>query len=193
MLRQEVYELDVDALRRRASRFRCVCSPPPPTTATSAACSQRARTGTRSFSSPRARRSPITTSSICARSRSLTIRKHSRAHPDPRVAHTLNLIIDELRQRSAVHRDRLRTRAPVQRLRTIRQIDSLINEVQNEHHLAYTETHYTNDAIEPPAGSARRSAVSFTCALRSADLRAHRVHTVARLLFRSRSTCAVMR
>ena len=32
---------------------------------------------------------------------------------------------------------------------------ALIREVQNEQHLLYTETHYTNDAIEPATGSAR--------------------------------------
>ena len=32
---------------------------------------------------------------------------------------------------------------------------ALIREVQNEQHLIYTETHYTNDAIEPATGSAR--------------------------------------
>ena len=81
-LRQEVYELDVDALRDRPAEAGAGCSPPPRTTATSAGCSRAAATATRSSSSPRARRSPTTTSWTCA---------PRRCTPDPRIAHTLNL------------------------------------------------------------------------------------------------------
>ena len=52
-------------------------------------------TGTPCSWSPRARRSPTTTSSTCAPARSA---------PDPRIAHTLNLQVRRVRQRAAVGR-----------------------------------------------------------------------------------------
>lgn len=75
--------------------------------------------------------------------------------PDPRVAHTLNLLIDELGnvQQSIVVGYK-RTRQFSDPDFTSDQV-ALIREVQNEQHLVYTETHYTNDAIEPATGSSR--------------------------------------
>jgi RHS repeat-associated protein len=75
--------------------------------------------------------------------------------PDPRVAHTLNLSIDELgnaQQSIAVAYKRARQFSDPDFMAD--QV-ALIREVQNEQHLVYTETHYTNDAIEPATGSAR--------------------------------------
>ena len=75
--------------------------------------------------------------------------------PDPRVAHTLNLLTDELgnvQQSIAVGYKRTRQFSDPDF--TSDQV-ALIREVQNEQHLVYTETHYTNDAIEPATGSAK--------------------------------------
>ncbi|HEU4834999.1 MAG TPA: RHS repeat-associated core domain-containing protein, partial [Pyrinomonadaceae bacterium] len=75
--------------------------------------------------------------------------------PDPRVAHTLNLLIDEfgnVQQSIAVGYKRAQQFTDPDF--TAEQV-ALIREVQNEQHLVYTETRYTNDAIEPATGSAR--------------------------------------
>lgn len=75
--------------------------------------------------------------------------------PDPRVAHKLNLSIDELgnvQQLIAIGYKRARQFSDPEF--TADQV-ALIREVQNEQHLVYTETRYTNDAIEPAAGSSR--------------------------------------
>lgn len=75
--------------------------------------------------------------------------------PDPRVAHTLNLSIDEfgnVQQSIAAGYKRARQFSDPDF--TADQV-ALIREVQNEQHLIYTETRYTNDAIEPATGSSR--------------------------------------
>jgi RHS repeat-associated protein len=73
--------------------------------------------------------------------------------PDPRVAHTLNLSFDEygnIQQSIAVGYKRARAFTDSE----LNPHLGLINEVQGEQHLAYTETRYTNDAIEPETGTA---------------------------------------
>ncbi|HKG62047.1 MAG TPA: SpvB/TcaC N-terminal domain-containing protein [Pyrinomonadaceae bacterium] len=75
--------------------------------------------------------------------------------PDPRVAHTLNLSIDEfgnVQQSIAVGYKRVRQFDDPDY--TADQV-ALIREVQNEQHVVYNETHFTNDAIEPATGSSR--------------------------------------
>lgn len=74
--------------------------------------------------------------------------------PDPRVAHTLNLLIDDLgnvHQSIAVGYKRAQQFSDPDF--TADQV-ALIRDVQSQQHLVYTETHYTNDAIEPATGSA---------------------------------------
>jgi RHS repeat-associated protein len=74
--------------------------------------------------------------------------------PDPRVSHTLNLLVDEfgnVQQSIAVSYQRAQPFSDQDF--TADQV-ALIRDVQNEQHLVYTEAHYTNDAIEPAAGSA---------------------------------------
>ncbi len=73
--------------------------------------------------------------------------------PDPRVAHTLNLSFDEygnIQQSIAVGYKRARLFADSELTEHL----GLIRDVQGEQHLAYTETHYTGDVIEPAAGTA---------------------------------------
>ena len=75
--------------------------------------------------------------------------------PDPRVAHTLNLLIDEfgnVQQSIAVGYTRAQQFSDPD---FIADQVALIRDVQNEQHLVYTETRFTNDAIEPDGGSAR--------------------------------------
>jgi RHS repeat-associated protein len=74
--------------------------------------------------------------------------------PDPRVAHTLNLLIDEfgnVQQSIAIGYKRVRQFSDPDF--TADQI-ALIRDVQNEQHVVYTETRFTNDAIQPATGSA---------------------------------------
>ncbi|HKU77697.1 MAG TPA: SpvB/TcaC N-terminal domain-containing protein [Pyrinomonadaceae bacterium] len=73
--------------------------------------------------------------------------------PDPRVAHTLNLSTDELGnvlQSIAVGYRRVR---PFSDPEFTQDQINLIRNVQAEQHLAYTETRYTNDAIQPVSGT----------------------------------------
>ena len=75
--------------------------------------------------------------------------------PDPRVAHTLNLSTDKfgnVLQSIAVGYRRVRPFTDPEF--TPDQVN-LIRRVQAEQHLAYTETQYTIDAIQPSSGSAR--------------------------------------
>jgi RHS repeat-associated protein len=74
--------------------------------------------------------------------------------PDPRVAHTLNLSTDELGnvlQSIAVGYRRVR---PFSDPEFTQDQVNLIRNVQAEQHLAYTEAHFTNDAIQPASGAA---------------------------------------
>ena len=74
--------------------------------------------------------------------------------PDPRVAHTLNLSTDEfgnVLQSIAVGYRRVR---PFSEPEFTQDQVKLIRDVQAEQHLAYTETSYTNDAIQPASGTA---------------------------------------
>jgi len=73
--------------------------------------------------------------------------------PDPRIAHTLNLSFDEygnILQAIAAGYQRVQ---PCADPALTAHLD-LIHKVQGESHLAYTEAHFTGDAIEPAAGSA---------------------------------------
>jgi YD repeat-containing protein len=69
--------------------------------------------------------------------------------PDPRIAHTLNLKIDEyghIQQSVAVVYPRLGTYVDA----TLKDgAQALIHQVQSELHLVYTETRYTNDVLDP--------------------------------------------
>ena len=72
--------------------------------------------------------------------------------PDPRVAHTLNLSFDEygnIQQSFAVGYKRAKPFADSDLTEHL----DLIRAVQAEQHLAYSETHYTDDAIAPLAGA----------------------------------------
>lgn len=75
--------------------------------------------------------------------------------PDPRVAHTLNLSTDEIGnvlQTIAVGYRRVR---PFSDPEFTEDQVRVIRNVQAEQHLAYTENHYTTDAIQPASGTAR--------------------------------------
>jgi RHS repeat-associated protein len=68
--------------------------------------------------------------------------------PDPRISHTLNLSFDEygnVQQSVAVGCPRVRQFNDSDLVA----VSDLIREVQRERHIAYTETHYTTDAIGP--------------------------------------------
>lgn len=75
--------------------------------------------------------------------------------PDPRVAHTLNLSTDEfgnVLQSIAAGYGRVR---PFSDPNYTQDQINLIRSVQAEQHLIYTESSYTNDAIQPVSGTAR--------------------------------------
>ncbi len=75
--------------------------------------------------------------------------------PDPRVSHTLNLSTDEygnVLQSIAVGYRRVR---PFSDPDYTQDQVNLIRNVQAEQHLSYSETTYTNDAIQPASGTAR--------------------------------------
>ena len=80
MLRQEVYELDVDALRDGAEQRRCKLFSAAEHNCHIRACSREAATATRSSSSPRARRSATTTSCDLRRPRELKPDPRDRSH-----------------------------------------------------------------------------------------------------------------
>lgn len=74
------------------------------------------------------------------------------ADPDPRIAHTLNLRFDDygrVQQSVAVVYPRLVDYTPPLNTLDTEQI-ALINEVQKERHLAYTETHFTRELDADP-------------------------------------------
>lgn len=73
--------------------------------------------------------------------------------PDPRIAHTLNLSFDDygnIQQAVAIGYPRQRMFADPALPAHV----ALIREVQREQHIAYTETHYTDDAIDAAGGTA---------------------------------------
>ena len=75
--------------------------------------------------------------------------------PDPRVSHTLNLSTDQygnVLQSIAAGYGRVR---PFNDPDYTQDQVNLIRNVQAEQHLSYSETHYTNDAIQPASGTAR--------------------------------------
>ena len=72
--------------------------------------------------------------------------------PDPRVAHTLTLSFDDFgnaQQSIAVSYRRARPSADA----TLAAQQTLIRDVQSEQHVAYMETRYTADAIDRPTGT----------------------------------------
>ena len=73
--------------------------------------------------------------------------------PDPRIAHTFNLSFDEygnVQQSVAVAYPRERTFSDP----TLVEFANLIQEVQSECHVSYTETHFTTDTIGPESATA---------------------------------------
>mgnify|MGYP001591386205 CR=1 FL=1 len=78
--------------------------------------------------------------------------RHTAPSPDPRIAHTLNLRFDEYGralQSVAVVYPRLVPYAPPRNTLTPEQL-ALIRAVQSERHLAYTETHFTDELPRDP-------------------------------------------
>ncbi|MFN0165538.1 MAG: SpvB/TcaC N-terminal domain-containing protein, partial [Bryobacteraceae bacterium] len=138
-LRQEVYELDVDALEdgehRRVRLF---------SAATHNCHIQRLQ----EQATNRHAVFLVTESEAITYHYELDLRQTS-LQPDPRIAHTLNLKVDgygHVLQSAAVTYPRIEQFADAslspQALRRTR-------EVQAERHLAYTETRYTNDVADP--------------------------------------------
>jgi RHS repeat-associated protein len=73
--------------------------------------------------------------------------------PDPRIAHTINLSIDaygNVQQALTIGYPRVRQFGHPDLTDHV----DLVREVQRERHVAYTETRYTNDAIDPASGPA---------------------------------------
>jgi RHS repeat-associated protein len=144
-LRQEVYELDVDALDRSGEHV--------PVRLFSAAmhnCNIRRL-------QPKGGNAHavflVTESEALSYHYELDLRSPPPLEPDPRIQHTLNLSFDKygnIQQSVAVGYPR------------VRQFDDsdlaastdLIREVQRERHVAYTETRYTGDAIDQPPATA---------------------------------------
>jgi len=139
MLRQEVYELDVDALEQGEERKVKLFS-----TAFHNCHIQRLQ--------PRG----INRHAVFLVTESEAITYHyeldlqpASLQPDPRIAHTLNLRIDEygnVLESVAVAYPRIGQ----QEDETLPEgAEALINQVQQERHLVYTENRFTNDAISP--------------------------------------------
>ena len=143
MLRQEVYELDVDALAR-GSRCRSSCSRRPRTTATSGCVQPQAANRHAVFHVTESEAITLPLRADLA-PRQLT--------PDPRIAHTLNLSIDEygnIRQSVAGGLSAVAGAAERPALADGR--EALIAAVQAELHLAYAETRYTDDRCVSRSG-----------------------------------------
>ena len=146
-LRQEVYELDVDRLRPE-DLTQSVEVPVRLFSAITHNCNIRClqpRGGNRHAVFL------VTESEATSYHYELDLRAAQPLTPDPRVAHTLNLLFDEfgnVQQSVAVGYARWRQFAGP----ALSEHADLIREVQGERHVAYTETRYTRDATdEPPA------------------------------------------
>ncbi len=137
MLRQEVYELDVDALEQGEEQKVKLFS-----TAFHNCHIQRLQ--------PRG----INRHAVFLVTESEAITYHYELdlqpvslQPDPRIAHTLNLRIDEygnVLESVAVAYPRIGQQESEM---LPEEAEALINQVQKERHLVYTENHFTNDAI----------------------------------------------
>ncbi|MBZ5505155.1 MAG: toxin [Acidobacteriia bacterium] len=142
VLRQEVYELDVEALGRDEQR---------PVKLFTAACHN---VHIRRLQ-PRAHHQHavflVSQSETISYNYELDLRP-AVLHPDPRIAHTLNLQLDEyanVLQSVAVVYPRL---GQYEDNTLSSDALALISRVQKESHLAYTEARYTNDVPDVPNG-----------------------------------------
>lgn len=138
MLRQEVYELDVDALENGEER---------PVKLFSAAYHNCHIRRLQEQAGNRHAVFLVTESEAITYHYELDLRADSLT-PDPRVAHTLNLQVDEfgnVLQSVAVVYPRLGRHVDA----TLEDTQDLIADVQREMHLAYSETRYTTDVDEP--------------------------------------------
>jgi RHS repeat-associated protein len=138
MLRQEVYELDVDALARGEER--------------------RVKLFSTTFHNCHIQRLQplgnnhhgvflVTESEAIAYHYELDLQAVPLV-PDPRVAHTLNLRIDEIGnvlEEVAIAYPRI---SPHQDASLPTGVETMITQVQQEQHLVYTENRFTHDAIE---------------------------------------------
>jgi RHS repeat-associated protein len=140
MLRQEVYELDVDALERGEERRVKLFS-----TAFHNCQIQRIQPR----GSNRHAVFLVTESEAITYHYELDLR--AELQPDPRIAHTLNLRTDEygnVLESVAVAYPRIGRYADTS---LPEGAETQITEVQQERHLIYTENHFTNDVIEADA------------------------------------------
>jgi len=162
LLRQEIYELDVDALARGEQK---------PVRLFAAAdhnCHIRRL-------QPRAANPHavflVTESEALIYHYELDLRPSGEApSPDPRITHTLNLSSDEygnIQQSVAVTYPRIQKfedgSLPAHALNLIRQ-------VQSELHLAYTETRYTNDVPEPGSDGPHSYRLRLPCEVLTYEL-----------------------
>ncbi len=139
-LRQEVYELDVDAIERGEQK---------PVRLFSTA---HHNCHIRRLQPAWGNRHAVF---LVAESEAITYNyeldlRHSQATPDPRIAHTLNLHIDEfgnVLQSAAVVYPRIERHVDAELSQADR---DLIDRVQREQHVTYTEAHYTDDVIDDP-------------------------------------------
>jgi RHS repeat-associated protein len=142
-LRQETYELDVDALARGDQR------PVKLFLASYHNCHiQRLQ--------PRAGQKHavfhVTESEAITYHYELDLRQ-AELTPDPRIAHTLTLSVDEfgnVRQAATVGYPRWQAASLNDPQLTGNGVERLVQKVQAELHLAYAETRYTNDVVDEP-------------------------------------------
>lgn len=159
-LRQETYELDVDALEREEHV---------PVTLYSAANHNCHIRRLQPRGANRHAVFLVTESEAIAYHYELDLRPEA-VEPDPRVAHTLNLAVDEYGQvlqsaavvypRRATHDDA--TLSAYAKAR--------IAQAQGEQHIAYTETRYTDDVDEPAAYRLRLPCETLTYELTGLSL-----------------------
>ncbi|MES2675155.1 MAG: SpvB/TcaC N-terminal domain-containing protein [Pseudomonadota bacterium] len=146
-LRQEVYELDVDSLKP-------IDGTPPkqiPVRLYSAATHNCTICRLQPKGENQHAVFLVTESEAISYHYELDLRSPQPLKPDPRIAHTLNLSFNKygnVQQSVAVgypRRRRLEDDSLTDHL-------ALIREVQSELHIAYSETHYTGDVIDPAPG-----------------------------------------
>ncbi len=158
MLRQEIYELDVDALAGDTHK---------PVKLFSAACHNCHIHRVQPQAANRHAVFHVTESEAITYHYELDLRPEELT-PDPRIAHTLNLSIDEygnIQQSVAVVYPRLGIYID----NTLQNgAQDLIQDVQSELHLAYTETRYTNDVPEPGNSDQDNYRLHLPCEPRSA-------------------------
>jgi RHS repeat-associated protein len=140
VLRQEIYELDVDELTAAEPKYSPVRLYSAVNRNCNIQCLQKKQHNRHAIFL-------VTESETLSYQYELVIAKNGMLLPDPRISHTMNLRQDQYgnpQQKIAIGYKRWKPAALTHLPNYL-----LIDEVQAEEHLAYTELHYTNDVSLP--------------------------------------------